>query len=64
MPFIKFSVTATSLAVLLLGGLVANAVLAPIPTKISAWTTVVTPSCSRCLDVPVFAEAEPLPAAR
>ena len=33
MPFIKFSVAATSLAVLLLGGVVANAVLAPTPTR-------------------------------
>ena len=60
MPFIKFSVTAMSLAVVFLGAVVANAVLAPIAPKASIWTTVVTPTCSRCVDVSAFAEGEVL----
>jgi hypothetical protein len=42
MRFIKFSIAAVCLSTLLLGVIVANAVLAPMPAKIGAWTTTVT----------------------
>jgi hypothetical protein len=64
MTFTKFFVTAMAFTVLLLGAVVANAVLAPMPTRISTWTTVVTPYCSRCLNVSALAEGEQSPATR
>jgi hypothetical protein len=42
MRFIKYSIAAACLSTLFLGVIVANAVLTPMPAKISAWTTTVT----------------------
>jgi len=42
MRLIKFSIAAVCLSMLFLGAVFANAVLAPIPAKIGAWTTTVT----------------------
>jgi flagellar motor component MotA len=42
MRFIKFSIAAACISTLFLGVIVANAVLAPMPAKIGAWTTTVT----------------------
>jgi hypothetical protein len=42
MRLIKFSIAAVSLSTLFLGVVLANAVLAPIPAQIGAWTTTVT----------------------
>jgi hypothetical protein len=42
MRFIKYSIAAACLSTLLLGVVVANASLAPMPAKIGAWTTTVT----------------------
>ena len=41
MRFIRFSTAAVCLSTLVLGVVVANAVLAPMPAKIGAWTTTV-----------------------
>lgn len=42
MRLIRFSIAAVCLSTLVLGVVVANAVLAPMPAKIGAWTTTVT----------------------
>jgi hypothetical protein len=42
MRLVKFSIAAVCLSTLVLGVVVANAVLAPMPAKIGAWTTTVT----------------------
>jgi hypothetical protein len=42
MRVIKYSIVAACLSTLLLGVVVANAILAPMPAKIGAWTTTVT----------------------
>ena len=42
MRLIRYSIAAVCLSTLVLGVVVANAVLAPVPARIGAWTTTVT----------------------